>query len=168
MKRLLALAAIALVGFTSGAAQAHDQVEDSQTVWACGLDFEGTAEGFQIIVGSFTSRATGELHCQDNEGNTYNRKVRVNMQTEPLGPVVGFGSFRFAGGAANITLIGSSPRALFGEYIVASGRAAVIGGVGAFTALKVDSPELALEISLQVLEGFGVEAGFTKMTLQRL
>ncbi len=163
MKQLLATLVLALGAATSpNSAQALE----AQPRWLCGLEFEGEARGIQILVGSFRSEATGVLHCTSTEGEEYERDVRVTMQTEPIGPTIGLGSFRFVGGAANISVPTSSPRALFGRYVVAQGRAAVIGGAGAFTAFHTSNRSLALNVSLQLVSGFGVEAGFTTMTLR--
>lgn len=166
MKTVLASVLFAL-GLSTSAQAMEAPVYNELPLWGCGLEFRGEAQGIQILVGSFRSEATGELHCQDRLGNTYNREVYITMQTEPLSPTIGFGSFEFVGGAANITLLNHHPRELFGEYIVAQGRAAVIGGAGAFTAFRVGRRDVSLQISTQLVSGFGVEAGITRMLIER-
>lgn len=173
MKKLLSFALLALVGFASPAAFALDAgaptpLAIEAPLWGCGLEFRGEGSGLQVLIGSFRSEAVGELHCQNRVGEVYHRQVALTMQTAPLSPTVGFGSFEFVGGAANITLLNHHPRELYGEYVVAQGRAAVIGGAGAFTAFRVGRRDISLQISTQLVRGFGVEAGISNLLIERM
>ncbi|MNL39516.1 hypothetical protein D3C87_1618000 [compost metagenome] len=79
---------------------------------------------------------------------------------------MGAGKFRVYGVAKEISLLNSSPEKLLGKYLVAQSEAAVIVGAGAFTAVKVGFPQLAVEVSLQFLKGFGAQVGIEGMKVQ--
>ena len=165
MKHILLIAAL-LVG--GAVAQAHTHNEDARPAWICGLAFEGESQGLQFILGSFRTEAYGELRCTDGLGGIYERDVRVTMGTKFLAPAIGIGQFKMAGVSAQISLLNAHPDVLLGNYVVAQGQAAFIGGVAAFTAVKVRPPQVAVQVSVQLLSGFGLHLGIHKMHIEAL
>lgn len=162
MKKILVMAALSLMGLV---AQAQD---DSRPVWVCGLAFEGQSKGVQILLGRFRTEATGELRCTDAIGGTYVRPIRISMRSSFLSPTVGIGQFAIHGVSGQISLFNQNPEVLFGHYLVARGQAALVGGVAAFTAVRVSPPEVAMQLSLQVVTGFGVHVGIERMLIEPL
>ncbi|MBX2996448.1 MAG: hypothetical protein KF681_16625 [Bdellovibrionaceae bacterium] len=174
MKAILLIAAMILG--TGAQAFAQETVElnhvttreEARPAWVCGLAFEGESQGLQFIIGSFRTVAYGELNCTDGLGGEYHRPVRVSMGTKFISPAIGIGTFRLAGVSAEISLFNLHPDVLLGQYVVAQGQVAFVGGVAAFTAVKVQPPQIAAQVSIQLLSGFGAHLGFHKMTIEAL
>lgn len=145
-----------------GAAQAHAM---QAPAWACSLDFSGTAQGVKILIGHYAFNGTGNLDCVSPTGQTAHYPVTITMNAAPLSPEIGFGHVSLYGQAADISLFNMTPDALLGTYYVAQGQAAVIGGVGIITAVKVGAPQLDLKVSLQFARGFGINLGLNKMQI---
>jgi hypothetical protein len=129
------------------------------------MAFSGQSEGFQIFLGHFKTEASGTLNCVDGIGGTYSQDITVTMQTCALSATIGAGSFKIAGLSTEISLLDQSPEVLFGHYLVAQGQASIFAGAGAFTAVRVAPPQVALNVSVQLLTGFGLELGVQKMTI---
>ena len=161
LKNLFVAAAVLFLSMT---ASAHD----GQPAWVCKMAFKGESQGAQIIVGHFHTEATGRIKCVGLNGDKYSRDVKISMGTSPISAAIGLGDFEFAGRSAEISLVNCHPDALLGTYLVAEGQVAVIGGAGAFAAAKIDPPQIAVQISMQLLEGFGVQLGFHRMTIAPL
>lgn len=164
MKKLI-VAALALVAVS---AQAQMVETDARPALVCGLEFQGRSHGAQFIVGRFHTEATGTLKCTDLIGGVYERPVRIEMGTHFLAPAVGLGDFQIAGVSGEISLFNAQPEVLFGKYAIAQGQAALIGGVGSFTAVKIGAPQIALQVSVQLMEGLGLHLGFHEMTIEPL
>lgn len=161
MKKFLVMAALSLMGLAAHATEARP-------LWVCGLHFEGEAQGVQLILGSFRTEAVGSIDCTDGVGGTYHRDVRVTMGNRFLSPAAGIGHFELAGASAEISLFNLHPDVLLGNYVVTQGQGALIGGVGAFTAVKVRPPQVAVQVSLQVMTGWGVHVGVHRMKIEAL
>ena len=161
MKKFLMIATLSLLAFSA-------QANEGRAAWICGLNFHGESRGVQLLLGSFKTVATGELNCADGVGGVYKSPVRISMQSRFLAPTVGVGMFKMAGLATEISLLNSHPSVLFGNYLVAQGEVALVGGVGAFTAVRVSPPQIALNVSVQLLSGFGLEAGIQRMKIEPL
>lgn len=172
MKCLMIMLALTLSGMWAHA-ESMDQMDTDVNVqgklsWTCGLTFTGTSEGVKVILGHFTTEAVGRLKCIDLEGHHFSKDVRVSMGSHWIGPVVGIGHFKFAGVSSEISLFNCSPNVLFGKYLVGHGQGAIIGGAGTFAAVRVKPPEVAMNISLKLLHGFGAQVGIESMTLSEL
>lgn len=157
MKKVLLTIALVL-----GAAQAQ---AFTAPAWMCKLDFAGTAKGIKVIVGSFKFDGQGDLDCISATGQTAHYPVTVLMDAAPLSPQIGFGKMKLNGMAADIALGSQNPEDILGNYYIAQGQAAILGGVGVITAVRADLPELALKVSLQFARGFGINLGLNKMVI---
>lgn len=174
MKKLVLIFVMTFVGAFAHAEtdmQSNDAYDsDMQTqgligAWVCGMKFRGTSGGVKVIVGKFSTVAYGTLRCV-GLGKIYTQKVKVTIGHHFISPTVGAGYFKVYGKAAEVSLLNASPDKLLGKYLVAQGEAAVIVGAGAFTAVKVGLPQLAVEVSLQFLKGFGAQVGIDGMKVQ--
>ncbi|MEK2646332.1 hypothetical protein [Bdellovibrio sp. BCCA] len=170
MKKLAVILALSLAGVFAHAESADSQVQGDVSIngraWACGLAFKGTSKGLKVIVGHFSTVAYGTLTCKGLLNKHYSQNVKITIGHHWLGPTVGAGYFKLAGVSSEISLFNSSPSVILGKYKVAQGEAAIIGGVGAFTAVKVGLPQLAFNISLQLLKGVGVQVGIDKLRIE--
>jgi hypothetical protein len=175
LKKLALIVAVSLTGLFAHANTDVQAVNEDVTVmntdmnaesiaWVCGMKFTGTSKGFKIIIGSFKTVAYGTLKCTSLHKN-YTQKIKIEIGHHWIGPTAGIGWFKLAGKAATFSLLNCDPSKVLGKYLVAQGEAAIIGGVGAFTAVKVGLPQLAVDISLQLLKGFGVQVGIDKMRI---
>lgn len=136
--------------------------------WTCAMSFSGQAQGAQFFIGYFKTEAVGVMSCGDIHGNRQERNIRVRMQSKILAPSIGIGYFEFSGLSAQVSLLNANPDVLFGDYLVAQGQAAIIGGASVMTALKVGAPQLSLQISLQANHGLGAQLGVQRMSIQPL
>lgn len=169
MKKLFVIAALSLMGFSAQATHVlSDDVSTARPMWLCALGFEGQAQGLQLLVGSFKSQAIGELRCTDVVGGEYVQPIKVTIGAEPVALNLAIGIFEFVGGAAEISLFNNHPSEIFGTYIVVQGRAAFALGAGTFTAVRADTPALAMNISVEVVRGIGLQVGINKMTIEAL
>lgn len=173
MKKLILVLALGLTGAFAQASTDAVSMGDEASIsgnrlWACGLAFKGTSKGLKVIVGHFSTVAYGTLKCKSIKGTHYSRDVRVSIGHHWIGPTAGIGYFKLAGVSSEISLFNSSPEVILGKYLVVQGEAAIIGGVGAFTAAKVGLPQLAVNISLQLLHGLGVQVGIDKLTISAI
>lgn len=171
MKKIALILALSLFGIFAQA-----EVPDTQSVgndvsinsraWVCGLSFTGTSMGVKVILGHFKTVAYGTLKCKGVLGTHYSQDVMVTIGHHWLSPTVGIGYFKLAGLTSEISLFNSSPEVILGNYGVATVDAAVIGGVGTFTAVKVGLPQLAFNVSLKLLFGLGVQVGIDKLSIE--
>lgn len=173
MKKYILLLAFTLTGFFAQA-NTEDFVTDNEAsiqgnrIWACGLTFKGKSMGLKLIVGHFKTVAYGTLSCKSIKGTYYSRDVRVSIGHHWIGPTAGIGYFHLAGISSEISLFNSSPDVILGKYMVTQGEAAIIGGVGAFSASKVGLPQLAMNVSVQLLHGLGIQVGIDKLTISAM
>ncbi len=136
--------------------------------WACAISFQGVSQGAQFILGKFKTEAVGTMSCGDANGNRVDRGIHVDMSRNWIAPSVGIGYFEFAGASTEVSLLNASPEVLYGDYLIAQGQIAVIGGVSVMTAVKVGAPQLALQLSIQANHGLGVQLGFNRMRITPL
>ncbi|MFN7905159.1 MAG: hypothetical protein ACK5P5_08240 [Pseudobdellovibrionaceae bacterium] len=167
MKSMFLTAIVVLSSSLGLASQPHAQGETGLG-WLCGMTFEGTSKGVQFIIGNFKTEATGTLECLDSSGARFERPVRISMINRSFAPAMGLGYFEFKGVTAQISLMNASPDMLLGEYYLAQGQIAVVGGVSLMTATKLGTPQLAFQLSLQANEGIGFHVGLNKMTISAL
>lgn len=173
MKKFILLLVLGLSGMS-----AHANIDEyssgdethilGERLWACGMTFKGTSKGLKFIVGHFTTVAYGTLRCKGIKGTSFVQKVRVSIGHHWIGPTVGIGYFKMLGTSSELSLFNSSPHVILGNYLVAQGEAAIIGGVGMFRAVKVGHPQLAANFSTQLLGGLGVEVGIDKLTISAI
>jgi hypothetical protein len=172
MKSLFVAIVLSLTSFFAHADELNegsnangDMTIQGKLTWTCGLAFTGASGGVKIILGRFNTVATGKLSCVDLEGSHFTRDVMVTMGSYFIGPVVGLGYFKFAGVSSQISLFNCPPDALFGKYLVTHGQGAFGIGGGAFTAVRVNPPEIAVNVSVKLEYGIGFQVGLESMTL---
>lgn len=151
-----------MIGLVLGVSQAQ---AFQAPAWACSLNFTGTAKGLKVIVGDYKFSGKGNLLCVSPTGQTADYPVTVTMKAAPLSPQISFGYMQLTGQAVEFSLLNLNPEDILGTYYVAQGQAAIAGGVGVITAVKVGIPDLALQVSLQFARGLGVNLGLNKMTI---
>jgi len=157
MKKMILAIALVL-----GATQAH---AFTAPAWACSLSFKGQAQGLKVILGKYSFNGKGNLFCASPTGQHVDYPVKVTMNAKFLSPQIALGNLKLNGQAAEFSLFNTNPADVLGTYYVAQGQAAIAGGVGAITAVKVGFPELALQVSLQFARGLGVNVGVNKMVI---
>ncbi|KHD87582.1 MAG: hypothetical protein OM95_13385 [Bdellovibrio sp. ArHS] len=172
MKKLVMILALSCAGMFANAETTALQPAGGEShiaggAWVCGLAFKGTSKGIKVIVGHFKTVAYGTLSCK-GVGQKYHQDVKIEIGHHWIGATAGIGYFKLAGVSSEISLFNSSPEVLLGKYAVAQGEAAIIGGVGAFTAVKVGLPQLAFNVSVQLLKGLGVQVGIDKLTISAI
>lgn len=158
MKKLIVTLSLVLMGLAAHA-------EKNVPAWACTMNFKGTQQGLQLILGQYKFEGHGSLTCIDPMGQHKTIPVKVEMMTAKLSPSISFGYLELYGQTAEVSLFANEPEDLMGNYLVAQGQAAVFGGVGLITAVKVDVPQVALRVSLQFAKGFGMNLGLAKMRI---
>ena len=84
----------------------------------------------------------------------------------PVAPLIGIGYMELYGESLQIALSNGTPKALLGQYLIAQAHAAVVGGIGAITAVRAADHNLSFTVSLQLVQGLGVDLGFTQMKLE--
>ncbi len=139
---------------------------ETSPLWTCNIAFTGEAEGFQVILGKFEVNGQGEINCVSPTGDTYDAPVTIEMGSAPLAARVAIGKFDVVGQSLNISLFTGSPENLLGTYIVGHAQGSVIAGIGAITGVHSHLPELGVTINLQVLKGFGVNVGLSRMKIK--
>jgi hypothetical protein len=142
--------------------------ENAFPAWICNLTFKGEAKGLQILIGAFSLKSIGVLTCVSPLEEVRTINVKIDMSSKVFAPRIGLGKFEIYGDAVQIALFNDEPEDLLGDYLVAQGQGSVIVGAGAVTAVHTHLPNLALTFSLQVLRGFGLNLGLTKMTIEAI
>lgn len=156
LKSGFAVLALSLIGFSANA---------SQPAWICAMNFEGQSKGVQVIVGHFSTTATGSIECVGLDGAKYQKNVNIKMGMGPIAPAFGVGEFSFKGVSLGISLFNCHPDALLGNYVVVKGHGSAVIGAGAFVAAKVDLPQIAVQVATELTHGFGVEVGVRRMKI---
>lgn len=150
--------------FVSVSSYANDTVIPA---WACNLNFKAHAQGFQIIVGKFDVKGRGVLRCVSAfEVRTI--PVSINMSTKYLAPRVAMGSYDVYGETTQIGLFAYNPEDLLGTYLIAEGQGTLVAGAGAMTAIRATIPHISMQLSVQFVRGFGLNAGVTTMTIAEI
>lgn len=133
--------------------------------WTCNLTFKAHAVGIQVIIGAFSVKGVGTLNCISPFKEIRTIPVSINMSSKYLTPRVSMGSFDIYGEALQINLFSNNPEDLLGTYLIAQGQGTVIAGAGALAAARVSFPHLSMNVSVQFVRGFGINAGFSRMTI---
>ena len=154
---------LAALAITVAAGMAH---ANSNPAWLCNLNFSGKSKSVQVIVGHSEFSGKGTVRCISNDREELVMPIKVTMTSKPIAPRIGLGKMELYGEALQLTLTNSDPTSLLGSYLVAEGRAAVVGGVGVIAAVRAKDDNFSLNISLQVVKGFGVDLGFRKMKIE--
>ncbi len=158
MKSLL----IAITLICSGVlAQAQSRI--SPTGWACSMGFSGQATGVKLILGYYRYNAKGNLNCISASNERVSLPITVTMHASPISANISLSKMEMKGIAANISLLNTYPEAILGNYAVLQGSVAFIGGVGAMTAVHAELPSVTLNLSLQLVKGFGFNLGINRM-----
>lgn len=161
MKSIIAKSLVTLAIISSAAV-----AEADVPAWLCNLNFQGQSKSVQIIVGKSEFKGAGTVRCVDGKGARVEYPVSVTMTSGPIAPRLGLGKFELYGEALQVAVSNKSPEALLGDYLVVEGRAGIVGGAGAMTAVHAGDDALSLTLSLQVVKGFGIEIGFRKMKIE--
>jgi hypothetical protein len=160
MKALLTILTATLL--TAGASAQAQEVP----AWLCNMNFSGTNKSVQIIVGKSEFNGKGTVSCVSAHRERVEFPIKVTMSSKPIAPRVGLGKMELYGQALQIALTNDQPESLLGSYLVAEGRAALVGGAGVIAAVRASDKNFSLNISLQLVKGFGVDLGFRKMKIE--
>jgi hypothetical protein len=163
MKKMM-LALLATAAFAGITAQAEPIRTGNDPLWECALTFQAKGGGFQVLVGHFELAGPGKISCVNAEGTTEVLPVRVTMGASPLALNVAIGAFKVAGVATGIG-VATGPKALLGKYALANAQAAFIIGAGGSVALHGGAEALTVNVGVNLLQGFGVQAGLNKLTI---
>jgi hypothetical protein len=159
-KSLIVLAAaLTLMGLNANA-----RVE--QPLWTCALNFEANGGGLQLLLGSFKLTGPGQIRCIDIAGNQQDLDVKVTMGSNVLAPNFAIGSFDMMGMASGIG-VARGPEALLGTYYTAGANGSAVIGVGANLALKGGREAVTINVAVNVLKGFGLQAGLNRLTIEK-
>ena len=139
---------------------------DGLPAWVCNLNFQGTSKSAQIIVGKSEFNGKGTVRCVSASNLRAEYPVTVTMTSAPIAPRIGLGKMELYGESLQVTLNDGTPESLLGDYLVAEGRAAVIGGAGVIAAVHAGNTALSFNVSVQLVKGFGVDLGFRKMKIE--
>lgn len=159
-------ALLTFLAITPVHAQVEAQAATAAPAWVCGLEFQGEAQGFKILIGEYKFKGTGDLRCVSANGVEAVYPVVVKMKALPLSPQISLGWMELYGLSTQISLFNTAPEALLGKYIIAQAQGAFIGGIGAITAVHVDEPGLALQVSLQLVHGLGINLGLNELEIK--
>ncbi len=163
MKTIITKTIVALAIIAAGmSASAQNEVVPG---WVCSLNFKGVSQGLQILIGFSEFKGTGTLRCTSTLGEKISYPLNVKMGAAPLAPTISIGYMELYGESLQFALSTGAPHALLGDYLIAQGRAAIIGGIGAITAVRAADENLSLTLSLQLIRGIGLDLGFTSMNL---
>ena len=132
--------------------------------WVCAMNFTGTSKSVQIIVGKSEFKGAGTVRCVSASNERVEYPVTISMHSH-FAPRIGLGKMKLYGEALQVAIAGN-PESLLGTYLVAEGRAAIGVGAGFIAAVKADDDSVALNLSLQLVTGGGVELGFRKMKIE--
>lgn len=160
MKKVLLAMALVLGTFSAKAANASEQA------WNCSFGFQGQSVGMKILVGFYHLDGRGSLKCVSDDGQVANYPVKVRMAALPLSPAISLGVMHVNARALDFRVVGYDPSAIFGTYSLLQGQVAVVGGIGAITAIHDTDPRFALKLSLQFARGLGVNLGLNKMHVE--
>lgn len=156
---LVAMAMVFGLGLTT-------QAKADIPAWACNMTFKGKATGVKLILGKYHFNGTGDLRCISASGVKESYPITLKMKSKFIGPQVSLSKMELTGVATNIALFTNNPKDLLGNYLVAQGQAAVVGGVGVLAAAHTDIPAITLNLSLQFTKGFGINLGFDKLKIE--
>lgn len=162
MKTIITKTIIALALSLSASVAAAEGVP----AWICNLNFNGVSTGVQVIVGFSEFKGAGNVSCLSASGAKVEYPVVVKMKASPVAPRISLGRMHLYGEALQVAISNGTPEALLGNYVVAQGRAAIIGGVGVITAVRAADENLSLSISLQLTKGLGIDLGFSKLKIE--
>ena len=135
----------------------------------CQLNFEVKGTDIQILVGYSRLKGQGVITCRDDAGQTTSTKMKVTIGTPVLFPRISFApSLTVRGASDEIRILKGGPAVIFGKYLTLDIRIAVGGGRGTSLALEGEENGLSINLSLQDVEGFGLAAGGTIVTFEKL
>ncbi len=156
---------LVLTGLAAFSMSLASFADETAPLWTCNIAFTGEAEGVQIIIGKFEIDGQGDLNCISPAGDTYQAPVTIEMGSSPIAARIALGKFDVVGQSLNVSLLTGSPENLLGTYLVGHAQGAIVAGVGAVTGVHADFPEVGITINLQVLRGFGVNVGMSRLRI---
>lgn len=162
MKTVIAKTILTLALIVSGSVASAAEVP----AWLCAMNFEGVSKGVQILVGHSEFKGQGTVVCKAISGQEVSYPVKISMKAKPLAPKISLGVQKVYGESLKVALSTGNPEDLLGTYLIAQGRAAIIGGVGVITAVRASDKNLSFDLSLQVTKGLGLDLGFSKMKIE--
>jgi hypothetical protein len=134
--------------------------------WLCAMNFEGVSKGVQILIGHSEFKGQGTVVCKAVSGQEVSYPVKITMKAKPLAPKISLGYQKVYGESLKLALSSGQPEDLLGTYVIAQGRAAIVGGVGVITAVRASDKNLSFDLALHVSKGLGVDLGFSKMKIE--
>lgn len=162
LAQTLALSIPLVVLFMAGAANAS-----TSGPVTCDLRFEVKGTDIQILIGKSKLKGTGEIVCQDANGNQENLNVKVNVGTPVLFPRIAFApSVVVRGESKNIGVQSGGARGLLGQYLTVDIRGSLSSGAGATLTLLSENTGLALNLTVVGVEGFGIAVGGTIVSIE--
>lgn len=164
LKLAVALTAL-LTAAVTHASEGEERTSTPGTGWACAMNFNGTLQGLQLIVGKSELNGKGTIRCVSTARQTVEYPVLINIESKPVAANITIGKVSTYGEALEIMLTSGQPEDLFGKYYTAHANAAFFAGAGAFVATKVDVDKIRFSVALQFNHGFGLNLGLRKMTI---
>lgn len=133
----------------------------------CDLRFEVKGTDIQILIGKSKLKGSGEIFCQDAQGNQELLNVKVNVGTPVLFPRIAFApSVVVRGESKNIGVQSGGAKSLLGQYLTVDVRGSLSSGAGANLALLSEDSGLALNLTVVGVEGFGIAVGGTIVSIE--
>ncbi len=153
------------ITFLFAGAYAQADSRSSPEAWACSMGFSGRSTGVKLIVGYYRYHAKGNLNCVSTMGEKVSLPIKVSMHAKPISANISLSRMEMKGVTGQFSLLNNHPEALLGRYAVLQGSVAFVGGVGAMTAVHADLPSVTMNISLQLVKGFGFNLGINRMVV---
>lgn len=162
MKTVIAKTLLTIALVASGSMASAAEVP----AWLCAMNFEGVSKGVQVLIGHSDFKGQGTVVCKAISGQEVSYPVKIKMSARPLAPKISLGYQKVYGESLKVALSTGQPEDLLGTYVIAQGRAAIIGGVGVITAVRASDKNFSFDLSLQVTKGLGLDLGFSKMKIE--
>lgn len=157
-----------IFGFLLGTQAMAEPGNDNPEGWSCKMEFTAKGKGLQVIVGKFKLKGTGLVSCESDSGELRELPVRITIGGKPVQAQVAAGWLTVHGYAKPFGISGS-PESLFGDYAVAKAQVAIIGGVGTIAGVDIDKNDnLAFNIQIETVKGFGFSLGMDKFSIEPL
>ncbi|MBT3984105.1 MAG: hypothetical protein HOE90_22305 [Bacteriovoracaceae bacterium] len=158
------LLGLILLAFSMGISS---QASASTDLWNCALKFNLKGRGAQIIFGSFSLKGKGEITCVSLEGDVETSDVFIKIGGRPLGLRIALGRYSVVGGGYNIA-VSDGVDSLLGNYAVVNMTGSLGTGAGATIAAISNENSLGLNLTLEAVNGFGINVGLSRMSIERI
>lgn len=160
VKGALMIAIAALVtGAISNTAEAH-------SLYACGLKFMAHGSDVQFLIGHEEISGHGKVVCRSSKGKKVEMPVKITISAPFIFPRVAFEPHVCMRGVATGVGLITDPAQILGQYLVVDARAAVGVGASVSASLHGYNNGLSLNMSLAAVEGLGIAAGASILTVE--